>query len=114
MLQRNRLSNTSFFWMSVGFTMTLIIAFGPAHGLHADDSVENNNEGAVIIIGITTAVWIVFGLPWFFLEKPRATKLPRGETYLSVGLKSYWHTFKNTRGLTQIWLYIIGYFILTD
>lgn len=114
MLQRNRLSNVAFGCMSVGYTLTLVIALGAAFGLHANDSDAANNKAAVVIIGIANGVWIIFGTPWFFLEKPRAAKLPRGETYFSVGVKAYWHAFKNINRLTQTWLYLIGYFLISD
>jgi len=75
--------------MSIGYTFTLLIALGATCGLHANDSSAGNNKAAVVIIGAATGVWIICGTPWFFLEKPRAAKLPKGETYFSVGAEAY-------------------------
>lgn len=101
MLQRNRLSNIAFGFMSIGYTITLLVALGVAYGLNANASSANNNNAAVVIIGVATGVWIICGTPWFFLEKPRAAKLPKGETYFSVGAKAYYNAFKRIPRLTQ-------------
>lgn len=114
MLQRNRLSNTAFWFQSVGYTFTLLIALGAAYGLHANSSSAGNLQAAVIIVGISTGVWILAGTPWFFLEKDRAAPLPQGETYFSVGTKTYLHAFKEIPKLSQTWLYLVGYFIISD
>jgi MFS-type transporter involved in bile tolerance (Atg22 family) len=114
MLQRNRLSNIAFGCMSIGYTTTLLIALGAAYGLHANESSAGNNKAAVVIIGVATGVWIICGTPWFFLEKPRAAALPKGETYFSVGAKAYWNAFKRIPRLTQTWLYLLGYFLISD
>lgn len=114
MLQRNRLSNIAFGCMSIGYTATLLIALGVAYGLHANESTANNTNAAVVIVGVATGVWIICGTPWFFLEKPRAAKLPAGETYFSVGAKAYFNALKRIPRLTQTWLYLLGYFLISD
>ena len=113
MLQRNQLSSIAFGFMSVGYTFTLLIALGAAYGLHANSSDSANLQAAVIIVGVATGVWVVFGTPWFFLEKPRAAELPKGETYFSIGAKAYFHAFKEIPRLTQTWLYLLGYFLIS-
>lgn len=114
MLQRNRLSNVAFGALSVGYTLTLLIALGTAYGLNANDSAAANLRAAVIIVGISTGVWILFGTPWFFVEKDRAVPLPKGETYISVGIKTYWQAFRHANRLSQTWLYLVGYFFISD
>ncbi|OAP60509.1 hypothetical protein AYL99_05511 [Fonsecaea erecta] len=113
-LQRNRLSNIAFCCTSAGYTITLLIALGAAYGLHANESDSGNLNAAVIIVGLSTGVWILAGTPWFFLEKSRSTPLPEGESYFSIGAKNYWFAFKNIRQLSQTWLYLIGYFLISD
>lgn len=128
MLQRNKLSNYAFGAMSTGYTLTLIIALGAAFGLHANDSTHNNIRAAVVIVGIATGVWIVFGTPWFFIEKNRSNKLevplPAGsgkqstfaeaKQYIVTGLKVYWNVLKHIPHLTQTWLYLVGFFLISD
>jgi MFS-type transporter involved in bile tolerance (Atg22 family) len=114
MLQRNRLSNIAFCCTSVGYTFTLLIALGAAYGLHANSSDAGNLHAAVIIVGISTGVWILAGTPWFFLEKTRSTPLPEGESYLSVGAKNYWFVFGNLKTLSHTWLYLVGFFLISD
>lgn len=128
MLQRNKLSNYAFGAMSIGYTLTLIIALGAAFGLHANDSTQNNIRAAVVIVGIATGVWIVFGTPWFFIEKNRSNKLemplPDGSgkqstfaearQYIVTGLKVYWNVLKHIPHLTQTWLYLVGFFLISD
>lgn len=114
MLMRNKLNNYSFGALSVGYTITLLIALGAAYGLGANESSSANLRAAVIIVGISTGVWILTGVPWFFLEKKRMVPLPQGESYLSVGAKTYWQAARHANRLSQTWLYLIGYFILSD
>lgn len=114
MLQRNKLSNYAFGAMSIGYTITLLIALGVAYGLDANDSEEANTKAAVVIVGVATGFWIVFASPWFFLEKPRSLPLPAGETYFSVGFKSYWGLLKQIGSLRETWIYLLGYFLASD
>jgi MFS-type transporter involved in bile tolerance (Atg22 family) len=113
-LQHNKLSNVAFGSMSLGYTIVLVIALGAAFALGANDSTEANTRAAVIIVGIATGFWILFGTPWFFLEKPRTRPLPPGGNYLSMGAKAYWGVICNGRGIGQVWLYLVGYFFLSD
>ncbi|KAH8655436.1 autophagy protein [Xylariales sp. PMI_506] len=114
MLQRNKLSNISFGFLSVGYTITLLIALGVAYGLHANDSDANNTRAAVVIVGLATGVWVVAAVPWFFLEKTRSQKLPSGEKYFSVAMQSYWTILKAITELRQTWLYLLGFFFISD
>lgn len=114
MIMRNKLNNYSFGALSVGYTITLLIALGAAYGLGANDSDSANLRAAVIIVGISTGVWILSAVPWFFLEKKRGNALPAGETYISVGVKTYWQALRHANRLSQVWLYLAGYFILSD
>lgn len=128
MLQRNRLSNIAFGCMSVGYTLTLIIALGAAFGMHANDSDANNMRAAVVIVGIATGVWILTGTPWFFLEKNRSNKMnvlsssgtqqpssfAEVKQYCLMGLKVYWNVLKHIPHLTQTWLYLLGFFLISD
>lgn len=114
MMQRNKLSNMAFVALSIGYTLTLLIALGAAYGLGANDSDAANLRAAVIIVGIATGVWILTGTPWFFLEKLRTVPLPKGENYITVGLKTYWRAFRHAKKLSQLWLFIAGYFMLSD
>ncbi|KAH8897438.1 autophagy protein [Thozetella sp. PMI_491] len=114
MLQRNKLSNVAFGCMSVGYTITLLIALGVAFGLHANDSDENNTKAAVVIVGVATGFWILCASPWFFFEKPRSLPLPAGESYWSVGVKSYWGILKRIGSLRHTWIYLLGYFLASD
>ncbi|KAL4886059.1 autophagy-related protein 22-like protein [Aspergillus karnatakaensis] len=114
MLQRNKVSNFAFASMSVGYTITLLIALGVAYGLNADASSTNNLRAATIIVGITVAIWILFGTPWLILEKQRTVPLPPGETYFSLGPKVYWALVRRMHRIPQTWLYLAGYFFLSD
>jgi MFS-type transporter involved in bile tolerance (Atg22 family) len=126
MLQRNRLSNIAFGCMSTGYTLTLIIALGAAFGMNANDSSANNMRAAVVIVGIATGVWILAGTPWFFIEKNRSNKLSvplhnanqsgfaTVKQYCSTGLKVYWNVLKHMPHLTQTWLYLVGFFLISD
>lgn len=89
MLQRNQLSNYAVVALSVGYTLTLLIALGAAYGLGTNDSSATNLQATVIIVGIATGVWIIFGTLWFLFENSRTVPLPKGENYITMGIKTY-------------------------
>jgi MFS-type transporter involved in bile tolerance (Atg22 family) len=113
-LERSRIANFSFGWLSIGNTLAFVIALGIAFAVHANDSGTNNLRAANISIGMAAGLWILTGSPWFFLEKQRAPKLPKGETYFRVGAKAYWQAIRHANKLSQTWLFLIANFVILD
>jgi len=84
-LQRNRLVNISFFVQAIGEIFILAVIQGMLSGIHADRDSMSNTKALSACAGFGGATWLVFALPWFFLEKHRpGQKLPRGYNYLTV------------------------------
>jgi hypothetical protein len=57
MLQRNRLSNVSFFVCSAGELVILAILAGILIGIHSDRDTESNTRALSIVCAYSAAVW---------------------------------------------------------
>lgn len=112
---RNKITNYSWAFSNVGMIIVYAVAIGILFAIHSRDTTQLNNWGISIAIMWATVFWIVFGIPWFFLEKKRVNqKLPPGVNYLTVAFKQLAYCFKSFRTLKQTALYLFAYWILGD
>lgn len=79
-MARNRLSNVAFIVQSVGEIFILAVIVGIMFALDVNASPENNNWGLSVLIAFATGVWLLLSIPWFVLEKVRASTR-RWKTY---------------------------------
>lgn len=115
MLQRNRLSNVSFYVQSVVEIVILAVILGILKAMHSDDSIEQNTYSNAVLVAFSTAIWLVVAVPWFILEKNRPGEIvPPGQSVVSYGLSQLGHTFLEVIKLKQTALYMVGYFLLGD
>ncbi|KAK0552298.1 hypothetical protein OC845_001778 [Tilletia horrida] len=114
-LHRNRVVNISFGVQAAGEIVILAIIQGMLVGLRANDNDRRNTIGLSACAGFGGATWILFALPWFFLEKHRpGQRLPAGYNYVTVAWLQLKLTCKYVWQLKQTLLYLIFYFILSD
>lgn len=112
---RNKITNYSWAVSNIGMVIVYAASIGILFKMNSRGSEENNNWGISIVIMFATVFWIVFGVPWFFLEKKRVNqKLPEGATYLNIGWKQLVYCFKSFKKLKQTGLYIFSYWLLGD
>lgn len=109
MLERNRLSNISTAHSNWGYLLTLALNLSILIPLADHPLVDNYT------LAFTNCYWIVLGLPWFFLQKPRpGPPLPKGEHWLTVGWKQIGAALKQYRRLPYTFVYLAAYFLLAD
>ncbi|CAD6979471.1 unnamed protein product, partial [Tilletia controversa] len=114
-LQRNRVVNISFGIQAAGEIVILAVIQGVLSGIHADQDAAHNTRALSVCAGIGGATWLLFALPWFFLEKHRpGQKLPKGYNYLTVAWLQLRLACKHIWKLKQTLLYLIFYFLLSD
>jgi len=112
---RGMVGSMSNFVCDVGAVLTLVVAIGILKAVHSDASTEDNTFSYSVIIAYSSTVWVVTAIPWFIWEQRRPAQiLPRGTTYLTVGLKNVWQAVKEVRRLKQAFLYLVAYFIIGD
>ncbi|KAE8260355.1 hypothetical protein A4X13_0g393 [Tilletia indica] len=114
-LQRNRVVNISFGVQAAGEIVILAFIQAMLAGIHADRDVSHNTRALSACAGFGGATWLLFALPWFFLEKHRpGQKLPKGYNYLTVAYLQLRLACKHIWRLKQTLLYLIFYFLLSD
>lgn len=107
--------NLSWVFNNIGFVVCCALSLAALAGLHADDSIENNNWGYSVSVAVCTGFWIMFAIPWFLWEKKRpGPRIPIGDNYLTFGSKQTWFTCKQAWKLKQTFLYFMAFFLLAD
>ena len=107
-LMRSRLANVAFIIQSITEVITLAIIIGMMFGIKVRDSVDNNNWGLSVIIAFGSAIWLVVGIPWFFLEKRRPGQDRGGRSHVVAAWLQIWHAMKAIWQLKQSLIYLIG------
>ncbi|CAN6631609.1 hypothetical protein TRVA0_013S01156 [Trichomonascus vanleenenianus] len=112
---RNRITNWAWAVSNIGMVVTNAVAVGILYALHSRESVTANTWGISVVIAWATALWIVLGVPWFFLEQKRVNQpLPSGQSYWTIGFKQIAYVFRSVLKLKQTGLYIFTYWLLGD
>ncbi|KAI9467370.1 autophagy-related protein 22-like protein [Lactarius psammicola] len=66
------------------------------------------------VIILTTGYWVIFGIWWFIFQQPRpGPKLPKGESYLTVGWKQIFAALKQYKKLPHTFAYLFSIFLLS-
>jgi MFS-type transporter involved in bile tolerance (Atg22 family) len=107
--------NISYLWNNVGFVICCGLSLGALFGVHADDSVENNNWGYSVSVAVCTAFWIIFAIPWFLWEKKRpGPKFPKESNVLTFGVKQFCFAMGQAWKLKQTFFFLVAWFLLAD
>lgn len=107
--------NKSYGWNNIGFVACCALSLGALFGLHANDSVAQNNWGYSVSVAVCTGFWMVFAIPWFLWEKRRpGPPLPKGDNYFTFGFRQAWFAAKQAWTLKQTFFYLIAFFFLAD
>ena len=108
-MERNHISNVSLWIAGIGGMVVIAIMMGLLHGVDATASVEKNSWGLSLIIGFGSAVWLVFALPWFVLEKRRPGQpIPPGMNIFTAGAWQVYRAATQIGKLKQSLAYLIG------
>ncbi|KAH9062325.1 MFS general substrate transporter [Lactarius vividus] len=108
-LEKNRISNISTAHSNIGYIMTLALNLSLLLPLQSNPKVNN------YVIVFTTGYWVLTGIWWFIYQQPRpGPKLPRGESYLTIGWKQIWVALKQYKKLPYTFTYLFAFFLLAD
>lgn len=108
-LEKNRISNISTTHSNIGYIMTLGLNLSLLLPLQSNPKVNN------YAIVFTNGYWVLTGIWWFIYQQPRpGPKLPRGESYLTVGWKQIWVALKQYKKLPYTFTYLFAFFLLAD
>lgn len=114
-IQRSRIVNISWAYNNIGFLICCALSLAALFGLHAEDSVANNNWGYSVALAVCTGIWILLAIPWFIFEKKRpGPPIPKGDSILTFGFKQTIFAAKQAWQLKQTSLYLIAFFLLAD
>ncbi|KAI9467369.1 MFS general substrate transporter [Lactarius psammicola] len=108
-LEKNRISNISTTHSNIGYIMTLALNLSLLLPLQSNPKVNN------YVIVFTNGYWILTGIWWFIYQQPRpGPKLPKGESYLTIGWKQIWVALKQYKKLPYTFIYLFAFFLLAD
>jgi MFS-type transporter involved in bile tolerance (Atg22 family) len=102
------LANVAFYVQSVGEIGILAVIVGIMFGVDVNASTANNNWGLSVLIAFASGVWLIFSLPWFFLEKRRPGQDPGRRNIALAGLSRLSYTMRQVFQLKQALLYLVG------
>lgn len=112
---RNKISNYSWAFSNVGIFTVSAVSVGILFGIHSRKSESQNNWGISVVILWATLFWIVFGIPWFFIQKKRINQhLPPNTNYFTLPFKQLAYSFKSFKTLKQTSIYLLSYWLLGD
>lgn len=107
-MKRSQLANVAFYVQSVGEIGILAVIVGIMFGVDVNASTANNNWGLSVLIAFASGFWLIFSLPWFFLEKRRPGQDPGRRNIALAGLSRLSYTMRQVFQLKQALLYLVG------
>ncbi|KAI8139146.1 autophagy-related protein 22-like protein [Fennellomyces sp. T-0311] len=117
-ITRNHISAVSTAWSNIGFVIisVLNIIVGNSLARHYKvswDAVPEYSNS--IYSAICGGYWLLCAIPWFIVQKHRpGPSLPPRANYFTYGWKEAGRAVKEYRRLPQTFLFLIGYFFLSD
>ncbi|KAI0249986.1 MFS general substrate transporter [Lactifluus subvellereus] len=108
-LEKNRISNISTTHSNIGYIVTLALNLSLLLPLRGNPKVNN------YVLVLTNGYWVLTGIWWFIYQQPRpGPKLPKGESYLTIGWKQIWVALKQYKKLPYTFTYLFAFFLLAD
>lgn len=106
-MKRSQIANVAFYIQSLGEIVILAVIVGIMFALNVNESEANNNWGLSVLIAFVSGVWLLFSIPWFFLEKRRPGQDP-GRNIIIAGFYQLYYAITQIWKLKQSLLYLIG------
>ncbi|CAK5263403.1 unnamed protein product [Mycena citricolor] len=73
------------------------------------------SNGMNTLVIAPTVYWIILGIWWFVLEKPRpGPAIPQDASCTTVGIKQMWRAIRDCKVLSQTFIYLASVFVLTN
>ena len=106
---RNHISNMSLWVAGAGGIGVIAVMMGILQAVGATADANSNSWGISLIIGFGSAVWLVFAIPWFVLEKRRPGQpIPPGLNIITAGFWQVYRAATQITRLRQSLAYLIG------
>jgi len=108
-IEMSKISSVSMICLFFGDVVALLLNLSLLLPLQRNPKVDN------YVIVLTTGYWVLSGIWWFIFQQPRpGPKLPKGESYLTIGCKQNFVAFKECRRLPYTFIYIFAVFLISD
>ncbi|KAN0128536.1 Autophagy-related protein 22-like protein [Lactarius tabidus] len=108
-IERSKISSLGMTWRFLGDVFALLLNLSLLLPLSDNSKVDN------YVIILTTGYWVLFGTWWFIFQQPRpGPKLPKGESYLTIGWKQIFVALKEYKKLPYTFVYLFALFLLSD
>ncbi|KAF8914395.1 autophagy-related protein 22-like protein [Gymnopilus junonius] len=108
-MEKNRISNISTAHSNIGYIVTLCLNLTILIPLAKNP--KANNYTLVLV----NSYWVLLGIWWFIFQQPRpGPRLPKGESYLTIGWKQIWAASKQYKKLPYTFIYLFAFFLLAD
>ncbi|KAH9071516.1 MFS general substrate transporter [Lactarius deliciosus] len=106
-IEKNKISSVSMACLFIGRVVALSLNLSLLLPLSDNPKVDN------YVIVLTTAYSVLFGIWWFIFQQPRpGPKLPKGESYLAIGLKQIFIAVKEHKKLPHTYAYLLSIFFI--
>ncbi|KAH9959280.1 MFS general substrate transporter [Russula dissimulans] len=108
-LEKSRISNISTTHTNIGYIVALALNLSLLLLLQGNPKVNN------YVLILTNGYWVLVGIWWFIYQQPRpGPKLPKGESYLTIGWKQIWIALKQYRKMPNTFIYLFASFLLAN
>ncbi|KAF5858507.1 hypothetical protein ETB97_004303 [Aspergillus alliaceus] len=108
-LERNHISNVSTAHSNIGYLLTLALNLSVLLPL------QGNNYSNNLALCLTNSYWVILGVWWFIFQQRRPwPPVPKGSSYVTIGIKQILAALREVRSLPQTLLYFLAYFLLAD
>ncbi|KAI9447640.1 MFS general substrate transporter [Lactarius indigo] len=106
-IEKNKISSVSTACLFIGRVVALSLDLSLLLPLSDNPKVDN------YVIVLTTGYSVLFGTWWFIFQQPRpGPKLPKGESYLAIGLKQIFIAVKEYKKLPYTFAYLTSIFFI--
>ncbi|KAI9467374.1 MFS general substrate transporter [Lactarius psammicola] len=108
-VEKSKIISVTTTWRFLGDVVALLLNLSLLLPLSDNPRVDN------YVIVFITGYWVMFGIWWFIFQQPRqGPKLPKGESYLTIGWKQIFVALKQYKKLPHTFAYLISIFFISD
>ncbi|KAI9467373.1 MFS general substrate transporter [Lactarius psammicola] len=108
-IEKSKISSVTVTCLFIGQVVALLLNLSLLLLLSDNPKLDN------YVLIFTTGYWVLFGIWWCIFQQPRpGPKLPRGESYLTIGWKQIFVALKQYKRLPHTFAYLFSIFLISD